>query len=88
MKQDIHPDYVEAKVVCSCGETFTSRSTKPLLKVEICSKCHPFYSGKQKLVDSGGRVERFQRRHGLKVTKVEEDSESEESSEEDKADQE
>lgn len=82
MRKGIHPDYVEAKVMCSCGETFETRSTTPLLKVEICSKCHPFYSGKQKLVDSGGRVERFQRRHGLKVTKVEKDDESEECSEE------
>lgn len=82
MKKDIHPEYVNAKAVCSCGETFETRSTEPLLKLEICSKCHPFYSGKQKLVDSGGRVERFQRRHGLKVTKPEETDESEESSEE------
>lgn len=82
MKKGIHPDYVEAKVVCSCGESFTTRSTTPLLKIEICSKCHPFYSGKQKLVDSGGRVERFQRRHGLKVTNVENSSNSEDSSEE------
>lgn len=81
MKKDIHPEYVEAKVVCSCGETFETRSTTPLLKIEICSKCHPFYSGKQKLVDSGGRVERFQRRHGLKVSKPKE-SEPEESPEE------
>jgi len=82
LKKDIHPDYVEAKVTCSCGETFTTRSTESELRVEICSKCHPFYSGKQKLVDSGGRVERFQRRHGLKITKGKEDNESEESSEE------
>jgi len=82
LKKDIHPDYVEAKVTCSCGETFTTRSTESELRVEICSKCHPFYSGKQKLVDSGGRVERFQRRHGLKVTKGKEDKEPEESSEE------
>jgi len=62
MKKDIHPQYVEATVHCSCGTTFTTRSTKPELKVEICSQCHPFYTGKQKLIDSGGRVERFQRR--------------------------
>jgi len=62
MKPDIHPDYVLATVRCSCGSTFTTRSTKPELHVEICSACHPFYTGKQKLVDTGGRVERFQRR--------------------------
>ena len=62
MKKDIHPQYVEATVHCSCGNTFATRSTKPELKVEICSQCHPFYTGKQKLIDSGGRVERFQRR--------------------------
>src|SRR5439155_3840504 len=62
MKTDIHPEYVLATVHCSCGNTFTTRSTKPDLHVEICSNCHPFYTGKQKLVDTGGRVERFQRR--------------------------
>ena len=62
MKTDIHPEYVLATVTCSCGNTFETRSTKPELHVEICSNCHPFYTGKQKLVDSGGRVERFQRR--------------------------
>ena len=62
MKADIHPDYVIATVRCSCGNTFTTRSTKDELHVEICSACHPFYTGKQKLVDTGGRVERFQRK--------------------------
>ena len=62
MKADIHPEYVFATVHCSCGNTFVTRSTKPELNVEICSQCHPFYTGKQKLVDTGGRVERFQRR--------------------------
>ena len=62
MKQGIHPDYVVSTVRCSCGETFQTRSTMPELRVDICSKCHPFYTGKQKLMDSGGRVERFQRR--------------------------
>lgn len=62
MKTDIHPDYVVATVRCSCGNTFTTRSTKDELHVEICSACHPFYTGKQKLVDTGGRVERFQRK--------------------------
>ena len=63
MKTDIHPDYVECRVTCSCGNTFTTRSTLPELRVELCSECHPFYTGKQKLVDTGGRVERFQRRY-------------------------
>ena len=63
MKTDIHPDYVECKVHCSCGNEFTTRSTVPTLRVELCSECHPFYTGKQKLVDTGGRVERFQRRY-------------------------
>ena len=62
MKTKIHPDYVMATVRCSCGNEFVTRSTKPDLHVEICSECHPFYTGKQKLVDTGGRVERFQRR--------------------------
>ena len=62
MKADIHPDYVLAHVTCSCGNEFWTRSTKPELHVEICAECHPFYTGKQKLVDTGGRVERFQRR--------------------------
>ncbi len=63
MKQDIHPDYVEAKVVCNgCGNTFTTRATTPEIEVEICSDCHPFYTGKQKLVDTAGRVDRFRAR--------------------------
>ena len=64
MKKDTHPDYQETKVKCSCGETFITRSTKTELHVEICSKCHPFYTGKQKFVDTGGRVERFQKKYG------------------------
>ena len=63
MRQGIHPEYVVATVRCSCGNTFTTRSTRSDLRVEICSNCHPFYTGKQKLVDTGGRVERFQRRY-------------------------
>ena len=62
VKNEIHPEYVEAHVRCTCGNEFTTRSTKPEIHVEICSACHPFYTGKQKLVDTGGRVERFQRR--------------------------
>ncbi len=63
MKTDIHPNYVEATVHCSCGNTFTTRSTKADVHLELCNECHPFFTGKQKLVDSGGRVERFQRRY-------------------------
>jgi large subunit ribosomal protein L31 len=63
MKTDTHPEYVECTVKCSCGNTFTTHSTKSELHVELCSQCHPFYTGKQKLVDTGGRVERFQRRY-------------------------
>ncbi len=63
MKQGIHPEYQIATVHCSCGNTFQTRSTKAELRVELCSNCHPFYTGKQKLVDTGGRVERFQRRY-------------------------
>jgi len=62
MKDKIHPKYEESTVTCSCGNTFKTRSTKKELKVEICSACHPFYTGKQKLVDSGGRVDRFKKR--------------------------
>jgi large subunit ribosomal protein L31 len=62
MKTEIHPNYVTAQVTCSCGNSFTTRSTKSEMHVELCSQCHPFYTGKQKLVDTGGRVERFQRR--------------------------
>ena len=64
MKSDIHPEYIEAMVRCSCGNTFTTRSTKSDLHVELCNVCHPFYTGRQKLVDTGGRVERFERRYG------------------------
>jgi large subunit ribosomal protein L31 len=63
VKADIHPDYVETKVTCSCGNTFTTRSTEAELHVELCNECHPFFTGKQKLVDSGGRVERFRQRY-------------------------
>ncbi|MDO8848116.1 MAG: 50S ribosomal protein L31 [Coriobacteriia bacterium] len=64
MRTGIHPDYVDCKVTCSCGETFQTRSTKPELHVELCSKCHPFFTGTQKLVDSGGRVQRFADKFG------------------------
>jgi large subunit ribosomal protein L31 len=62
MKEGIHPEYQEATVTCACGYTFKTRSTKPVIKLEICSNCHPFFTGRQKLVDSAGRVERFQKR--------------------------
>ena len=62
MKADIHPEYMRTIVRCACGNEFETRSVKPELHVEICSACHPIYTGKQKLVDTGGRVERFQRR--------------------------
>ncbi len=76
MKAGIHPDYVEARVTCSCGNTFTTRSTEETLTVELCNECHPFYTGKQKLVDSGGRVERFQRRYGRKSFTGQEEAEA------------
>ena len=66
MKKGIHPEYHEVNVVCACGNTFKTRSTKKDLRVEICSACHPFFTGKQKLVDSAGRVERFQKRYEKK----------------------
>ena len=59
MKPDIHPKYVEATVTCACGSTFVTNSTKPSIRVDICSACHPFYTGRQNIVDTEGRVERF-----------------------------
>jgi large subunit ribosomal protein L31 len=64
MRADIHPEYVEATVRCACGHRWTTRSTKPELRLDICSKCHPFYTGEQRLVDTGGQVEKFMRRMG------------------------
>ena len=64
MKQGIHPNYVDCTITCACGNVIKTRSTKPEIHVEVCSKCHPFYTGKQKLVDTGGRVERFNKRFG------------------------
>ena len=67
MKPDIHPEYHhEAQVICSCGNTYTTGSTKSLLRVELCSQCHPFYTGEQRIVDTEGRVERMKRRFNLK----------------------
>ena len=65
MKQGIHPDYKKCTVRCACGETFETGSVKEDVHVEICSKCHPFYTGKQKLVDTAGRVDKFKKRYGL-----------------------
>lgn len=67
MKQGIHPNYVEAKVTCGCGNTWTTMSTKPVLRLDICSACHPFYTGTQRIVDTAGQVERFQRRLNRKT---------------------
>jgi large subunit ribosomal protein L31 len=70
MKEGIHPKYAECRVVCACGHTWTTRSTSKEIHVEICSNCHPFFTGKQKLVDTAGRVERFQRKYGKKNEKA------------------
>jgi large subunit ribosomal protein L31 len=66
VKKGIHPKYVRTKVVCLCGNVIETRSTVPEIRVEICSNCHPYFTGKQKLVDTAGRVERFRRKYGLK----------------------
>jgi large subunit ribosomal protein L31 len=66
MKAGIHPEYVEATVHCACGNTWETRATKPQLRVEVCSRCHPFFTGEQRIVDTAGRVERFKRRYGMK----------------------
>src|SRR6059058_3953891 len=72
MKSGIHPDYVETTVTCGCGNTFTTRSTKTSgdIHVEICFNCHPFYTGKQKIMDTGGRVARFEARYGKRQKKT------------------
>lgn len=72
MKKDIHPDYVECTVTCSCGNTFKTHATKPELKIDICNVCHPFYTGTQKLIDTGGRVQRFSDRFGSATDLVKE----------------
>jgi large subunit ribosomal protein L31 len=71
VRSGIHPDYVETQVLCSCGNSFTTRSTKKSgnITVEVCSACHPFYTGKQKILDSGGRVARFEARYGKRAGK-------------------
>ena len=70
MKSHIHPDYVDTQVTCSCGNTFTTRSTAKngVMHAEVCSACHPFYTGKQKILDTGGRVARFERRFGKRTS--------------------
>ncbi|AKL93709.1 50S ribosomal protein L31 [Clostridium aceticum] len=65
MKKDIHPEYNEIDVFCVCGNSFKTKSTKKEIRVEICSECHPFYSGKQKAVEKGGRVEKFKKKFGM-----------------------
>ncbi|MBI4685633.1 MAG: 50S ribosomal protein L31 [Nitrospirae bacterium] len=66
MKEGIHPDYKEIKVVCACGETFTTRSTQQKIHIDICSVCHPFFTGKQKILDAEGRVEKFKKKYAKK----------------------
>ena len=63
MKEKIHPQYKEATIICACGEVIHTHSTKPSIRVDICSKCHPFFTGKQKFIDSAGRVEKFRRKY-------------------------
>jgi len=67
MKTEVHPEYVETTISCACGEIVQTRSTVPELRVAICSKCHPFFTGRQKLVDTAGRVEKFRRKYGQNV---------------------
>ena len=66
MKEKIHPNYIESTVTCLCGNTFAVGSTRTNLKVEVCSRCHPFYTGEQRIMDTAGRVERFKRRYNIK----------------------
>lgn len=71
VKENIHPKYEETKVICSCGNEFVTRSTygRDTLNIEVCSKCHPFYTGKQKLLNTGGRIERFQKKYNVNLDK-------------------
>jgi large subunit ribosomal protein L31 len=69
MKEGIHPKYHKVLVTCACGNEFETRSTKSEIRLELCSACHPFFTGKQKLVDTAGRIERFQKRYGLNKSK-------------------
>ena len=70
MREGIHPSYVEATVLCACGNTFKTRSVKPMIRLEICSNCHPFYTGKQKIVDTGGRVDKFRKKYAAAAPKA------------------
>lgn len=65
MKEGIHPDYVECKVTCACGNTFVTKSTKPELRLEVCSACHSFFTGQQKFINRGGRVEKFKNKYNI-----------------------
>ncbi|NLN82612.1 MAG: 50S ribosomal protein L31 [Clostridiales bacterium] len=69
MKENIHPQYADTTITCACGEVIKTKSTKQNIRVEICSKCHPFFTGRQKLVDTGGRVDRFKKRFGISEEK-------------------
>ena len=66
MKDKIHPNYKESTIICACGEVIHTRSTKPNVRIDVCSKCHPFFTGKEKLLDSAGRVEKFKKKYGKK----------------------
>lgn len=66
MKKEIHPGFVECQVTCACGNTFTTKSNKSEIKVDICSECHPFFTGSEKIVDSAGRVDKFKKKYNLK----------------------
>jgi ribosomal protein L31 len=66
MKKDIHPEFIECKVTCACGNTFTTKSNKSEIRVDICSECHPFFTGSEKIVDSAGRVDKFKKKYNLK----------------------
>ena len=70
MKEGIHPDYKQTQIKCACGNVIETGSTKEDIRIEICSACHPFYTGKQKLVDTGGRVDKFRKRYGLEKKKI------------------
>ncbi|MDD8019928.1 MAG: 50S ribosomal protein L31 [Acidobacteriota bacterium] len=69
MKKGIHPEYQECTVICACGNTFKTRSTRKEIRVEICSQCHPFFTGKQKIMDTAGRVEKFRKKYATKTKK-------------------
>lgn len=66
MKKEIHPEYMDCDVTCACGNTFKTKSNKPEIRVDICSNCHPFFTGSEKIVDSAGRVEKFKKKYGMK----------------------